>query len=803
MAAPTATDGTSRPAAPPPRRIAWVDGFKGLAILLVVVGHVLGGLDHGHLPAHTAAAWRAVYAWIYAFHMPAFFFAAGLFAEASLRRGLRAFTADKLATLLYPYVVWTLILTALHFGVQNYTNERATLATVTQMLLAPAARTWFLYVLLVMFLLFGMLRSLGVGHLPLLVLTLLAFAAGARWGAELPVLAVKLCQFSVYFAVGVWSANAVFRWTQPHHRRWFAAAAAAGFAVLTVLVALDWQAFPVGGIVAALAGTLGLVSMSAGWAAAGGLSFLSTWGRYSLPIYLLHGPASVAARIILQRLLHVESPLLCLAAGVAAGMLAPVAIAQACDRWGWTWVFQWPTRRGRGTTAGGATPPERRTVLVISQTFVPDPASVGQHMAEAAIELARRGSRVIALVSRRGYEDPSQVYPAHEILQGVEVYRLPLASFGKGSIPRRIVGAATFLLQVVIRGVLLRRVDAILVSTSPPMASLAALIIGAFRRAPVTYWAMDINPDQAIALGAFRPRSWTVRAFNLLNRGILRRAACVVTLDRFMAERLRAKADLGPRLAVMPPWPHEGVIEPVPHPINPFRKQHGLDGKFVLMYSGNLSMAHPLDTILATALRMQNRPDVQFVFIGGGHARAQVADFIATHRPANVRLLPYQPLDQIRYSLSAADVHLVTLGEAMVGIVHPCKVYGAMATGRPCVLLGPRQSHIGEILERFDVGWQIEHGDVDGFVALIDRLLAQGAPPLLEKGQRARQVIAEEFSQARLCGAFCDAIEATMGRGDEAPGSRPLHAAGEGPGEGNGPAAAPAVAAARSPSISS
>lgn len=81
-------------------------------------------------------------------------------------------------------------------------------------------------------------------------------------------------------------------------------------------------------------------------------------------------------------------------------------------------------------------------------------------------------------------------------------------------------------------------------------------------------------------------------------------------------------------------------------------------------------------------------------------------EFIAREQPGNVQSLPYQPLDRIKYSLSAADVHLVSMGEAMVGCVHPCKFYGALALGKSIVALGPERSHVGDILADNAVGWQ-------------------------------------------------------------------------------------------------
>ena len=93
----------------------------------------------------------------------------------------------------------------------------------------------------------------------------------------------------------------------------------------------------------------------------------------------------------------------------------------------------------------------RPVVLVVSQTFVPDPASVGQHMADVAVELARRGRSVRVYASGRGYEDPSRRYPRRESIGGVDVRRLPLASFGKRSILLRVLGTAVFHVQAFFR----------------------------------------------------------------------------------------------------------------------------------------------------------------------------------------------------------------------------------------------------------------------------------------------------------------------------------------------------------------
>ena len=402
---------------------------------------------------------------------------------------------------------------------------------------------------------------------------------------------------------------------------------------------------------------------------------------------------------------------------------------------------------------------KKSTLVVLTQVYPPDPTSVGQHVHDAAAEMARRGYRVIVYTSNRGYEDPGKRFARRETVDGVEVWRLPLSGFGKASILIRVLGGLSFTLQAAVRSLFVPRMTLMLVSTSPPMCGLAAVLVGLVRRVHVTFWAMDLNPDQMVALGKASPRSLLVRGFDWLNRRILARSRTVVALDRFMAERINRKLDMSGKMLVMPPWPHEDHVEPVSHEDNPFRHEHGLDDMTVIMYSGNLSLASPVTTVLEAARRVEDLTDLVFVFVGGGLGKKYVDDLIARDHPPNIRSLPYQPIERLRYSLSAADVHLVSVGNEIVGICHPCKIYGSLAASRPILGLGPKPSHVTDIVEGQDIGWTVEHGDVDRAERLIREIHATPPAKRMEMGARARQLVDRQFTMKALCGKFCDALE--------------------------------------------
>jgi colanic acid biosynthesis glycosyl transferase WcaI len=400
-----------------------------------------------------------------------------------------------------------------------------------------------------------------------------------------------------------------------------------------------------------------------------------------------------------------------------------------------------------------------KTLLVLTQPFVPDPASVGQHMADAAIELARRGHRVVVITSDRGYDDPTRRYPRRETISGVEVKRVPFTSFGKSRGYLRALGAIVFMVRCLADGLLRRNLGGILFHTSPPFIGVVAAVVGRVRSCPIAYWTMDINPDQLIALGKISADGIAARALGAANDFILREATLVIALDRFMSERLNRRRNVSAKTIVIPPWPHEDSLEPIPRASNPFRTRYGLQDKVVVMYSGNHSPSNPLTTLLDAAVYYKDDPRLAFVFVGGGIGKKEVEDYKAERSLRNVLSLPYQPLSELRFSLSAADVHVVALGNGMTGIIHPCKIYGAMSVARPILYFGPPTSHIADLLHTHNIGWQIEHGDVAGAIRVIHGLRTTSRELLEEKGRTAQRVLRQTLDQSRLLNQFCDEIE--------------------------------------------
>src|SRR5664279_1280733 len=139
--------------------------------------------------------------------------------------------------------------------------------------------------------------------------------------------------------------------------------------------------------------------------------------------------------------------------------------------------------------------PKTRHFGIVTQVYPPDPAAVGQHLADVAEELGRLGHRVTVFTADRGYDDPSEHYRRFERKGNIGVLRLPLASFGKGSIAMRLLGGASLVAQASLLTALDFRLTDLLLSTIPHFAGALGVSMKAIRRLPFHYWLMDLNPD--------------------------------------------------------------------------------------------------------------------------------------------------------------------------------------------------------------------------------------------------------------------------------------------------------------------
>ncbi|WP_428387472.1 glycosyltransferase family 4 protein [Mucisphaera sp.] len=360
-------------------------------------------------------------------------------------------------------------------------------------------------------------------------------------------------------------------------------------------------------------------------------------------------------------------------------------------------------------------------VLILNQPFHPDVAATAQHAHDLGRYLVAQGHEVEVVASRSIYGQTGASLARFEVVDGIRVHRVGVSLFGKRGIAARLADFLLFYVLAGFRVLTLERADVVVTLTTPPFIGLLGAMLRLLRGSRWVYWGMDLYPDVPVALGVMKPDGWLTLGFEALNRWCLRRCDRVVALGRCMKGLIESKGVPGERVNWIGVWAANPAEATEPE-ASGYRAEWGLSGKFVVMYSGNLGLAHDAETLVAAAERLADRDDLRFVFVGSGKRMAEVSDRVAAL--PNGAVYGYQPRERLGELLAAADVHLISQLPAFTGVVVPSKLYGIMAAGRASVFVGPEEAEVAMELKASGCGETLAVGDVDGLVRVIEGLAA-------------------------------------------------------------------------------
>ncbi|MBI1190722.1 MAG: glycosyltransferase [Tepidisphaera sp.] len=432
-------------------------------------------------------------------------------------------------------------------------------------------------------------------------------------------------------------------------------------------------------------------------------------------------------------------------------------------------------------------------VVLLNQPFFPDVVSTAQIAKDLADALVRRGHKVTAVASRSVYGQAGAALPRREevpvrhadggLAGHISVRRVGLSVFGKKGIAARLADFLFFYLLATLRVLTLPRPDIVVGFTTPPFIACVGVLARWLRGSKSVYWVMDLYPDVAIECGVMKPGSLTARFFERLSRWLLKKSSAVVVLGRCMRERVLAKGIAPDKVAWIPVWADLSGISPVAHEANPYRAKFAPGGEFVVMYSGNLGIGHDAQTMIDAMKLLKDDATIRFVFVGGGKRRREVEEAAAREKLTNFAWFEYQPREALGQSLSAADVHLISLRRGLEGIMVPSKLFGVMAAGRASIYIGEPSSEIWRVLGEAGAGVMTKEGDGPALartiVELRDELARRRA-----MGEAARLGIEGKFDAATSCRAWITLLE-RLGRGApiEPDGLGRITPAGANPGE--------------------
>ena len=371
-------------------------------------------------------------------------------------------------------------------------------------------------------------------------------------------------------------------------------------------------------------------------------------------------------------------------------------------------------------------------LTVVSQFFPPDFAATGQLLDQLTADLSTEGVQVQILTGMPAYAYNRHDAEPVEFERNRVIFRTRASRFWPKRIRGRAVNGLLFCLRTSLRLLkYARRGDLIVYTTEPPYLPVVGWLVHQLTRTPLlrtTPYVLllyDLYPDVLAELGILPDRHWFMRAWRQLNRYAFGLARDLIVLNDAMYRRVAFfNPDVTDRIRVIPSWADTDAIQPLSKDSNWFVQRYQLAHSFNVLYSGNQGRCHDLVTPMAAATLLRQRQDIRFIFVGSGPQNQRIRELAADWGLSNVLFLPYQDQDVLPYSLTAADLALVSLGIHAEGLVAPSKIYGHLAAGTPLAVVAPPDSDL-RLLVADGLGRCFDNGDAAGLAEYITELASQ------------------------------------------------------------------------------
>jgi colanic acid biosynthesis glycosyl transferase WcaI len=383
----------------------------------------------------------------------------------------------------------------------------------------------------------------------------------------------------------------------------------------------------------------------------------------------------------------------------------------------------------------------RPRLLVLNQYYWPGVEATAQLLTELCEALAEEMDvRVVTGVLHGHEEEPRDL-----VRNGVRVIRVPSTSFERSKVAARASNYITYLANALLRSLRGLRPDVVICMTDPPIIADIALLVARRYRAPLVVISQDVFPEIAVQLKRLENPA-LMRLLRSLVSLYLRRADRVVAIGETMRKRLEEKGARPERVRVIPNWVDTKRLRPSEDG-NQWASAVGLDGKFVVMHSGNVGHAQDLDSLVRSATFLRDLNDLRIAIIGMGARHAELVALSEQLEVDQVRFLYYQPRGVLPHSLSAADVHVVGLASGLAGYVVPSRLYGILAVARPVIVAADVESETAQVVEEAGCGIVVLPGRPE-LLARAIRDAHDGKYDLDAMGARGREWVEREADRS-------------------------------------------------------
>lgn len=306
--------------------------------------------------------------------------------------------------------------------------------------------------------------------------------------------------------------------------------------------------------------------------------------------------------------------------------------------------------------------------------------------------------------------------PENLVISDPRVKIDPICRYDRSSFKARALSWVKGTMQIQKRLLTIYRNYELFLVSNPPTACFVTMLANN----PYKSLIYDVYPDGLVS-GKFLTKSNPlIKMWGAFNRKFFRKAQKVFTITEGMADRLSAYITRD-SIEVVPIW-YNGTLRRIKREENEFIKEHHLEDKFVVMYSGNIGKGHNVKLLPEIANLLRDNEHVMFVIIGEGWEKQAVIDRVQELGLKNVLMLPYQPLNKISFSLSAADLSYISVESNASSVCVPSKTYNCIAAGSPLLCIAEPSAEITRLIKEKEIGKSFKSDDINEIANYINKV---------------------------------------------------------------------------------
>ena len=389
-------------------------------------------------------------------------------------------------------------------------------------------------------------------------------------------------------------------------------------------------------------------------------------------------------------------------------------------------------------------------ILIYSYNYYPEPIGIAPLMTELAEGLVRRGHQVRVVTAMPNYPE-RRIYESYrgkgyvkEYKNGVQIQRSYIWTRPQPNLLDRLLLDASFIVTSFLPALTGWRPDIIL-ATSPSLpVCVPTALLGWLYRCPVVLNLQDILPEAAIHVGLLKNKL-LIHLFTALEKFAYHTATKISVIADGFVEDLHSKGVVDSKIEQISNWVDINFIRPLPKENNAFRAAHNLNGKFVVLYSGNIALTQGLETVIKAASKLQHIPDIAFAIAGETSCLQRLQTACLECGADNVLLLPFQPREQLPEMLAAVDVSLVIQKKNVISFNMPSKIQVLLATGRALVASVPENGTAAKAI-RLSGGGVIVPPEDDKALAQAILDLYKHPEKVKTLGYNSRQYAVEQYA---------------------------------------------------------